>query len=304
MQMKVSICIITYKRKQGILKLLKSIANLEMKSYPSIIIEVIVIENEKDGYLEEVKQEIENNFPWELKWGIEHCKGIPFARNKSVRLSSERSDFIVFVDDDEEVAPDWLDKLLATQQKYNADVVQGPVLPYYDSSVLSIYKNYNVFNRPRYQTGTLKKSAATSNVLVKKEIINSFDKPFSEELVGYGGSDSNLFSQIAQRGYSIIWCNEAVVHEKVGADRANLRWFTRRCFRGGSIWVFCCLQNHRDISTYLNLVFRGFRRIVFGCLVMVSSIFYPPFFFKGYKYIISGIGMLSGLFKIHIKEYK
>ena len=49
-----------------------------------------------------------------------------------------------------------------------------------------------------------------------------------------GGSDSVLFLELARRGASMVWSDEAVVHERVPAGRITLRWVLRRSFRLGN----------------------------------------------------------------------
>jgi succinoglycan biosynthesis protein ExoM len=57
-------------------------------------------------------------------------RGISFARNRVLEEAlAAGADWIGFIDDDETAPPNWLIRMLAAARRYQADVLQGPVIP-------------------------------------------------------------------------------------------------------------------------------------------------------------------------------
>ncbi|NES83969.1 MAG: glycosyltransferase family 2 protein, partial [Moorea sp. SIO2B7] len=130
--MLVSVCIITYKRPEGLKTLLNGINQLTFNKIDTPNIEVIVIDNDLSGSACQFCEEIKSDFKWLLKYGIESKRGISHARNRAIASASENTNFIAIIDDDEIPEVSWLEQLLWVQQEYKADVVSGPVVRHFE----------------------------------------------------------------------------------------------------------------------------------------------------------------------------
>jgi glycosyltransferase involved in cell wall biosynthesis len=161
----------------------------------------------------------------------EPTPGIAAARNALVEAAPDVS-VIAFIDDDERPEPGWLGALLAAFERYDADVVTGPVISDFDVTPPSWLAPS--FDRPRQATGTAVEWPRTGNVLIRRAALEQPPLRFRLEYGMTGGSDSMLFLELARRGASMLWCDEAVVHEAVPAGRTTLRWVLRRSFRLGN----------------------------------------------------------------------
>ncbi len=92
-----------------------------------------------DGWLAEMRLKI---YPYPVLYLLETRIGISSARNRALEFAEQAgADFLVFVDDDETVATDWLKQLLAEQQRMNLDILGSPVRPRPFNPQLSIWQN-------------------------------------------------------------------------------------------------------------------------------------------------------------------
>src|SRR5208282_5349810 len=99
-------------------------------------------------------------------------------------------------------------------------------------------KKSGLFNRPSFPTGFSLDKCGAGNVLVKREVFPSvpaFDDRFNLS----GGEDTHFFLRVRKAGHSIVWSQEAVVHESIPNERANFAWILRRSYQCGNSWPLC-----------------------------------------------------------------
>lgn len=229
----VAICIATAGRPDEIVRLLESLASVRVPSGTEV--RIIIVDN---GPLQEIyeAQQLVVRLKFPTLVLSETRPGIPFARNALVNSALETdADLVVFLDDDEVVGPGWLDHLFRAFLAHRADVVAGPVVPSFPRNAPSWAVKSGVYERTRYPTGTRLEWAATGNTLVSREVFERVKPWFQPRLARSGGSDFEFFQRAAEAGAVIVWCDEAVAHEYVPADRATLKWFLRRTLRTGSV---------------------------------------------------------------------
>jgi succinoglycan biosynthesis protein ExoM len=302
----VSICVITYQRPEGLRRLLKALNNLTFTNVEQPKIEVVVIDNDRAGEVVKLCEEIQADFQWILRSGVEPQQGISYARNRSIATADKSADFIAIVDDDEVPEPQWLEQLLLVQKNYNADVVAAPVLPFFpDDNVPDWVKRGKFFDLPRYQTGDSLEVAFAGNVLVRAELLRALDRPFAERFSLTGGEDSHLFMGLYRAGAKIIWANEAIVHEWVPQHRTTMRYILQRSYRSWSTHSLIEREWYPSLTTQLVRLIKGFGLIAIGLLRLIPS------FFQGeevvviaLRYIFRGCGTISGLLGFHYEEYK
>ena len=133
-----SVCIATYRRPEGLGRLLTSLT--EQQGAPPF--DVIVVDNDAQHSGEGVA--IRYCERLNLTYVVEPIRGLSRVRNRAVAES--RGTFLAFIDDDEWAAPQWLARLAAKAEEYFADVVAGPVTFVFDNKVPEHIRSCSLFN--------------------------------------------------------------------------------------------------------------------------------------------------------------
>ena len=155
------------------------------------------------------------------------------------------ADFVAFLDDDEIACREWLAELLRVQRSTGADVVTGTVLPAFEVDPPTWMVDGGFFERRRYPTGHRLPYARTSNVLIAAPVIAAAGPaPFAEALALNGGDDTHFFMRAHDQGFSIVWADDAVVHETIPASRLSARWLLMREYRRGNTLSLCLRDLH------------------------------------------------------------
>jgi GT2 family glycosyltransferase len=167
-----------------------------------------------------------------LSYVHEPRPGISPARNAGVRTASAA--LVAFVDDDEEADPDWLSRMLLCLDRYEADVVVGPVYPIFEQEQAStdpFWRWYFTADSGQPTGEIAKRGAGTHNCLFDKATCCVTDEPFDPALGLTGGEDFRFFLSVAQRGGRVVWCADAIVNEFIPATRSNWSYALRRRLR-------------------------------------------------------------------------
>lgn len=307
--MRVAICIATYHRAEGLRRLLEGLAILIFNKSEPPDIEIIVVDNDASGSAQAICNSVGRSLKkLSIKYHIEPCRGISYARNAAI-AKAENVDFLAFIDDDEVPEPTWLDELLYVQQLYNADVVAGPVLPYYDESVPDWVIRGEFFGGPfeqrRYPTGQLIDIVAAGNVLVRAKVFKRMDTIFDPRWGLTGGEDVHFFSRVYRAGYKMIWADEAVAHEWIPRSRANAKFILKRAYRLGlthSMW-----ETYFESSTKVRAL-RGVKAVAWIARGLLLVPLYPALgrhiLMRALQYVCRGTGMLAALVGIRYEIYK
>ncbi|HSP96151.1 MAG TPA: glycosyltransferase family 2 protein [Candidatus Dormibacteraeota bacterium] len=222
----VSICIATFRRPQGLLRLLRSLGRLDPASPRH---EIIVADNDaaRSGETAVRQARAEGLAAHYL---VEPARGIAQARNRSVEPA--RGTFVAFIDDDEEADPQWLVQLCAELERHGADGAIGPVLPCFHDEAPRWLIEGSFFDRPRFPTGTVldRRGFRTGNAIIRRRHLTALRGPFDERFALSGGEDTDLFTRLIANGSRIIAVDSAIVWEHLPPNRTTVRWVLRRRF--------------------------------------------------------------------------
>ena len=234
MTLTVDICVATFRRPALLLELLRS---LERQRIPSdISARIIVVDNDSEGPGRGAVDAIGDAGPLPIQYACEPRRGIVFARNRCLALANAH--WVAFIDDDETAVEDWLERLLDTASRFQADIVVGPVLARLPADAPRWIARGNLFARKRYPTGRkMAEGGGTGNVLISGALLKRAGRGFDHAHNLTGGEDSEFFAYLQSIGARKVFCNEAEATEAVPPERATLRWLLRRSFRGGQDWA-------------------------------------------------------------------
>jgi len=208
---------------------------------------------------------------WPLHYVHEPRPGISHARNTALAAVPPDTDFIAIIDDDEVPAPDWLDQMLQAQRQSAADVVAGGTNPVFPPGTPGWVAATGFFLKPQttdlLPDHDLRPPTATSNVLVRGELLGEDGVSFDPALGRSGGEDKLLFQTLKQRGLRFTWAAAAAVDEHIPPERANLRYMCRESYRRGSVIFFIKKQvKSRSAWHTLRIGLRLSVRALFGLL--------------------------------------
>lgn len=228
---KALVAVVTYRRPESLRRLLQS---LLLSDYPSF--DVLVVDNDAMGSASDVTKQMSVSYKNEPR------PGIAAARNSALTAARvSDSDWLVFVDDDEVVGPDWLRKLL-TQE---SDVVVGGVDPVFPRGAKDWYSKSGLYRVVPGGLGQHARWPATNNVAIKLSFLRrNLDLQFAPELGLVGGSDVDFFMRAQKLGALQTWEPGAPVLEHVEPSRLSLTWLMFRGMRLGASLAICERRNY------------------------------------------------------------
>lgn len=124
----VSIAIPTYNRARLLVGTLASLRRLELP--PGVEAEIVVIDNNCTDHTAAVVEEAMPQSPLPIRRVVETRQGLCYGRNRA--LEEARYEHVIYLDDDIEVAPDWLFGYFEAIDVLQADCVVGPVAPKFE----------------------------------------------------------------------------------------------------------------------------------------------------------------------------
>lgn len=296
----VAICIATYRRPEGLVRLLHSLASLAFGSQPSPRITIVIIDNDATGTLHPAVAEAIAASPLIIRRYVEPTRGLAAVRNACLDRSPADSNFLAFVDDDEWVEPQWLHHLLEKQQQTGATIVQGPVKPRYDMPPQSWLADTGIYEVGPFSESEHLSYGATGNVLISRAALTASGARFHDRFNLSGGEDVDFFSQLQRAGNAIVAAPTAVAYEDVPADRLTLAWALRRRFRTGhSLGLIA--RHHGGIT---NRILKALARTTYGTAVaLVGMVSSRTRVVRGLLDIAWGLGTLAAFTPLHLDQY-
>lgn len=298
----VAVCVLTYRRPQGLARLLSALAQLDVR--PEVAVTVVVVDNDAGGSGGPTVEASRQGLPFPVVYVVEASRSISIARNRAVREAGD-ADFVAFIDDDEWPEPDWLGQLLDSRQQTGADIVAAGVLPVFESDPASWVVQGGFFDRRRHDHNEAIRYATTSNVLIRRGCLEAVEGPFDEAFGLSGGEDTHLFAQLREAGCSIVWCDRAAVQELIPDSRVSARWLLRREYRRGQTLSLSLRARGTTPLLVVRRVGNGLGNLALGLVGTVAGLRHGRAgVLSGVRRINFGAGMLTGLAGLRHLEYK
>ena len=224
-----------------------------------------------------------------------HCPAgnISIARNAC--LDAADADFLAFVDDDETVEPQWLDRLLAKVGQTDADVVLGPVMALYGPDAPTWMRRGDFHStRPVWVDGEIR-TGYTCNVLLRLAAPALAGRRFDLALGRSGGEDTAFFGEVHAASGQIVFAGDAWVREPVPASRARFSWLARRRLRMGQTHGQILAGRHEGAARLKAAALAAAKGLF--CLAGAMLLFWMPV--QRNRFLLRGllhVGVLGGLF--------
>jgi len=298
----VSVCIATYKRPELLKKLMESLSIQRINN--NIKVEIIVVDNDPLGSARNIMEDFKNPQNFDLKYFIQPIKNISLTRNKGVENSI--GEYLLFIDDDEIAAPEWIQSMVDTIQKYDADAAFGRVLSHFDGGTPEWIKRNPLFNRETSPTGTEAIYTRTGNCIIKMSLLKSIAGPFDPEYGPTGGSDTHLFKRLKKQGAKFINCFEGWISEYVPQERATANYIIKRSFRAGNSFTRRYLELGKG-SKFFRFTKSVSVAFIFGLIsIILSIVTLPDKYWRLYwaSKIASNWGHLTAAFGYYGAAYK
>lgn len=236
---KISLVICTYNREEFIGRTLEKIAACH---FPPERYEIVVVDNNSTDSTSEICAAFAAAHPEvNYRYALETSQGLSFARNTGISLA--QGDYIVFLDDDSFVAPDYLERLSARLAAYpDADAFGGRIDPLFESGtaprwlckwtlswVSAINRGGEVsrFSGSKYPIG--------ANMGFKAQLLK--EMPGFDTTLGrtgknlLGGEEKEIFGRIAAAGGQIYYFPDVRVQHVI-PERRTTRDYIVRFARG------------------------------------------------------------------------
>ncbi|WP_084429007.1 glycosyltransferase family 2 protein [Aliagarivorans marinus] len=259
----ICICIPTYRRREGLERLLQS---LLLQSPDSLWLHVVVADNDARQSALEVAAVYQESFVRRGNCVLEYLsvpqKGLSNVRNALLDKVSAAADYVYFVDDDEYLGDDTLRQMLICSERYDADIVLGAVQPKFSSELPGYLTNGGFYAQEFVREGERLTYCASNNTLIKAVWVKQlrFDPLFN----ALGGEDQDYFGRMLCQGAKIVGSNLARVYETVPASRGKVSWLCWRAFRKGNTLAIIDRRKGTP-GACLWRVLASFKQLVMAC---------------------------------------
>jgi len=299
--MQINICICTYKREKLLISCLESLAKVQVPAGTEVT--VTVIDNDPLRTAEKSVNIFSHSSPLQIYYHCENKRGIPCARNRAIDETQRlKSDYLIFIDDDEWPQPDWLVQLYTYCQSQGGDVIiSGSVISELPQETPEHI--LGLFNKKRHVTGARLTSCATNNVLLPTSVTKLSGLRFDETNSLAGGTDTIFFYMAVKSGTVILKCAEALVHEVIPPNRTTLKWLAKRKFRAG---ITVAWRKRQEGRSRLRVVLSSIFTIILELLrcslmVLIGNRLKKN---KSWLKVCRSIGILSGVLGITVASYR
>jgi succinoglycan biosynthesis protein ExoM len=226
---------------------------------------------------------------------------ISSARN--ALLDAADGDWLIFVDDDEWVERNWLEKLFACQKDFNADVVIGPVKPRYPDNTPEWMRRANPLYTDWGHRGKRLYTGRGGNTLVRVGFVRALELRFDEAYGRTGGEDTIFFAHAAERGARIFATDDAIAHEHVPQDRLSTKFILSRATRSGQSYGQMRLARHPDPFWHVFFAFGALAKCaVAGVLALAFRLLDRGRSFRMRQKLALNTGKLRAVFNLPLAE--
>lgn len=301
---KIAICIPTYKRPEKLRRLVMSIAACRFNAAYIRDVNIIIGDNDSGMTAESIVIDLKESLNQisTIKYVYFPDKGLSNVRNELLKQAfSLNPDFLVFIDDDEYVTPEWLNELVKTIIGKKGDMVMGPVISLNGNKVSRFILCW--IDRPVYSNNTKLNFIRTGNLIINAKSLLEKNIWFDTRFNATGGEDSYFGIQMIKKGATVYWAAEAIVYEPVPDDRATLLWLMKRYYNGANVYVHI-LNLEKEYYRLFKKFSISLLYLITGLIALVVLLIPINRKYWGLIKISEGMGGIAGIFNLKSYEYR
>jgi succinoglycan biosynthesis protein ExoM len=300
----IAICIPTFKRPEMLKKLVLSIIGCNLDESLIGEINIIIVDNDAIKSAESTVNELKEKYGagLNINYSSYTVQGLSNVRNELLKIGLKQNpDFLVFVDDDEYVSPDWLNELVGSILLNNGDMTMGPI-----NSVVS--KNVPEYiscwiDRADYYNNARLNFIRTGNLIIRVKSLLERNIWFDPRFNKTGGEDSYFGQQMIKKGATIYWASKAIVFETVPDNRATIKWLFTRYYNGANKYAFI-LKIEKNNIKIIKKILISFLYIFLGFCALILTLFPFKRRYWGLLKFSEGCGGIAGFLSIRYDAYK
>nr|WP_321444672.1 glycosyltransferase [uncultured Cohaesibacter sp.] len=192
------------------------------------------------------------------------------ARNACLDAATGR--WIIFVDDDEYVAEDWLSEFIAATKRHDAEVILAPVYHNYPESTPAWFRAADpLFDDWHWSDdGRLSEIGRTGNTLVCRAFIETNALRFDPAFGKTGGEDHDFFHRLRDLGGRMVVIDKAKAWEEVPLSRCNAAYMLKRSRIQGTSHARVMLARASFIKRFMFMVDAAAKLVASALLTLAA----------------------------------
>lgn len=251
----------TYKRVDGLLHLMNSLASLELPEKSAV--EVLVADNEGHGGagMKAAQSLHKTGYRFPVNVVGVSDRGISSVRNAILGYAFETMNFdvLIMVDDDQHLDAGFLKNLINSQIQYQGEVVGSLVVADFPKPPAGWMEDCPLYNRSKFKPeGLCRVIPNTGGVLITKAAYERHEQPkFDTSFNLTGGGDSEFFHRMRITGDTrFVFSRQAVVYETITEPMMSETWAISRFYRIGIATSKIKLLHGGGVKFWLALLVR------------------------------------------------
>lgn len=300
----IAICIPTYQRPLLLKKLIESIVNSNINKQSIKDVIIIVVDNDINKTAGNIVAELKESISdiWQLQYFNYAEKGLASVRNELFKRALEHNpDFIVGIDDDEYVTPEWLNELVSTITTTNGDMAVAPYIPIFDPPVPSYISYW--FKYPKLSNNQQIKFFHGGNFILRVSFLLKQKIRFDKRFNTTGAEDTFFGMNSLAKGGRIYWAGKAIAYETFQKNRASLQWLIKRRFRTAITYTYILLLEKKYLllikKIAVNIIY-----LIIGIIGLILMLTNSKFKYWGILKVAEALGGFAGMVNIKFHEYQ
>ena len=231
----------TYNRDKYIAQTLESVCK---QTFSPLDYEVIVVDNNSTDSTAGICEEFRQRYPdRQFRYFKEINQGLSFALNRGIKEA--RGEYIIFVDDDETIIAEHLERLDNHLKNYpDAELVASPVIPVYEEAQPKWMSHYtqrliggyfDQGNQPKKLEA--KNYPGTGHTIIKRELYEKYGY-YNTELGRKGNSligaeDKDMFSRLKKNNIDCYYFPDIPIYHHIPAQKLTDEFFQKLTYSIG-----------------------------------------------------------------------